>query len=242
MPELSLLNVMNAPFPWHRRSSFQQLTELRVVHVQGNEWPFAHQLVAVLQSSPVLHTLTFVASGVQFDRAVQRFTLPSVKSLMLLYGSSTIVRLLSYADLPSLRQLTLSSFTFGSWDVALTSFSFLPVLTCLKVSSPFSVGRHVPHLLGQTRSLSCLDVRRNADAFARFLAGNPYICPLLKGVTFGDVSLELVCAFVVGRFATELASVIMMVQGYFPLTRADYLLTVFIRTLVPSFCVIVEKY
>jgi hypothetical protein len=38
MPRLSLLNVMNAPFPWHLRVSFQHLTELRVVHIQANEW------------------------------------------------------------------------------------------------------------------------------------------------------------------------------------------------------------
>ncbi|KAJ7601442.1 hypothetical protein DFH06DRAFT_1352851 [Mycena polygramma] len=233
---LRRLHVLNAPFPWQRRGYFRLLEELRLAHVQREDWPSAPCLVGAMTASPKLRFVTMVASGVFFGHHPMRpFTLVSLFELVLVYGSASMIRLLTFLRAPLLRWLTLSNLSVDCWPVLVQEFNFLSDVTYLKVHSTFPVVRHAPKLLYRAQSVECLEVSRGAHSFAQALYEDPYRCPNLEHIIFGDVALEVMLAVVVRQSKTRVQRLEYMRSRLARVPRVDSLMLVVLEALVPVF-------
>ncbi|KAJ7637949.1 hypothetical protein DFH06DRAFT_1335597 [Mycena polygramma] len=231
---LQRLDVLNTPFPWQRRSYFSSLTEMRIIHVQRNDWPAACQLATALSASPNLDTLTIIASGVLQRNDVSPFVLPSLSRLAIAHGSLSMIRLLSAARTPLLHQLTLSYFAVHCWAAVVQSCSFLSTVTCLRVNQTWVGPELVDAMLLRTRSMVCLDVNDGAELFATCLARDPSLCPGLFRAALRDVPLDLVLSLVVERLP-GLRMLSLTYSRPLPFDPVDDMISIVLEALVPNF-------
>ncbi|KAJ7673351.1 hypothetical protein DFH06DRAFT_1124070 [Mycena polygramma] len=217
-----------------RRGYFRLLEELRLAHVQREDWPSAPRLVGAMTASPKLRFVTMVASGVFFGHHPMRpFTLVSLFELVLVYGSASMIRLLTFLRAPLLRWLTLSNLSVDCWPVLVQEFNFLSDVTYLKVHSTFPVVRHAPKLLYRAQSVECLEA----------LYEDPYRCPNLEHIIFGDVALEVMLAVVVRQSKTRVQRLEYMRSRLARVPRVDSLMLVVLEALVPVFsCTFIAEY
>ncbi|KAJ7040138.1 hypothetical protein C8F04DRAFT_1254292 [Mycena alexandri] len=108
-PSLRTLDIMNAPFPWQLPTYFFHLDELRLLHVQRKDWCSANRLAFALSLSPTLHTLTLVGSGVESPPDLTPFRLRALRNVHLVHGSTSIIHVLSLAEVPCLHHMTLTN-------------------------------------------------------------------------------------------------------------------------------------
>ncbi|KAJ7664472.1 hypothetical protein DFH06DRAFT_1324022 [Mycena polygramma] len=199
VPALIRLHIMNAPFPWQCASFFSTIRDLNVVHVQHSDWPAARHLVPALSASPVLRSVSFIASGVRDSASVRPFLMPALVDLTLVYGSESLLRVFSQVTAPLLRHLTVSSFSVDRWVRVMDSFTFLPSITSLELFSGQTLSSVMPRALTIFRSLEVLKVRRDAVVFGDCLAAFPECCPRLYDVELGGVPAHVILSIVAAR-------------------------------------------
>ncbi|KAJ7601441.1 hypothetical protein DFH06DRAFT_1352850 [Mycena polygramma] len=95
-PSLRSLSLTSTVVPW-TASYYSSLVTLNFIHLPAIIWPSAVEVIHALTASPRLEDLSFCSSGVSFIAGAKPFCLPSLKSLSLIYGSTSVIRLLSHA-------------------------------------------------------------------------------------------------------------------------------------------------
>ncbi|KAJ7731447.1 hypothetical protein DFH07DRAFT_781270 [Mycena maculata] len=119
--------IGNLPFPWKWTDLVCEVNNLYVSDIPPDTLPNAMIMAQFLRSGNNISTLSLNTSGVCFTEDVEVFTLSSLTTLIITFGSLSIIQLLGKASAPKLDHVTFSQIDSGHWQIALDSLLFLPL-------------------------------------------------------------------------------------------------------------------
>ncbi|KAJ7018323.1 hypothetical protein C8F04DRAFT_1277852 [Mycena alexandri] len=194
---LRSLSLTCTSIPW-TASYFSNLVSVDFMHLPAGIWPSSSHMITALTASPVLESVLFCGSGVYIVDPVP-FVIPALTSLAFVYGSTTLMRLFSYAELPALTTLVLTRFNELQLGLLLDNLRGLERLSKLRINGGFDHVVHVDRLMKSVPNIREL-CTKHSDSYLEWLVDQPpTVLPLLEHLTVGDVSPHTLLTYVKNR-------------------------------------------
>ncbi|KAJ7748301.1 hypothetical protein DFH07DRAFT_775756 [Mycena maculata] len=179
-PSLRRLAINNLPFPWKRTDLIHEVNNLYVLDIPPDAWPDAVIMARFLSSGNNISTLSLNTSGMCFAEDTEVFTLPSLTTLIITFGSLSIIKLLGKASAPKLDHITFSQVDSGHWQMA------------LDIQGIHRVPELVPRILQTLKSLETLIIPTNTSEWTSVLLSDTSAVPSPKHLDAGTVQQGLV--------------------------------------------------
>ncbi|KAJ7613320.1 hypothetical protein DFH06DRAFT_1484777 [Mycena polygramma] len=232
VPSLRYMTLTSAIIPWMPTyfSSLISLRLIRLIHLPVSFWPTDIELVRALSASPSLEFLEICGSGVSDMVQSPVFSLPSLTTLTLSYGSSSLLRFFALADLPRISRLVITRFNEDLLELLKDKLWFMGSLESLRINGGFYDDYHVDLLMCSAPNVRELCVKHSDTYFKWIVQHSPSHFSNLEELTVGDV-----CPYSLLDYVCRHGGIVRLVYHHEPLGTSDFLLMVCIRHMVREF-------
>ncbi|KAJ7660708.1 hypothetical protein DFH06DRAFT_1129768 [Mycena polygramma] len=228
-PSLRYMTLTSAIIPW-MPTYFSSLISLRLIHLPVSFWPTDVELVRALSASPSLEFLEICGSGVSDMVQSPVFSLPSLTTLTLSYGSSSLLRFFALADLPRISRLVITRFNEDLLELLKDKLWFMSSLESLRINGGFYDDYHVDLLMRSAPNVRELCVKHSDAYFNWIVHHSPSHFSNLEELTVGDV-----CPYSLLEYICRHGGIVRLVYHHElvePLSTSDFLVMVCIRYMV----------
>ncbi|KAJ6451215.1 hypothetical protein C8R47DRAFT_1229920 [Mycena vitilis] len=243
LPSLRHLVLTGVGIPWLVRPHFMSLVTLDILNLAPSLWPSLDVMITALTASPNLKELTLGCCGVVIPARVgiPAFRMPSLKKLNIYCHKPSIptlplIRVLTAATLPALRECNFRDFGTTAWGVAV-AIEGLAQLECVALDGHGNFSNQIgASILSAMTNVVHLDLGGASAGYISALCSDPIgFCPRLRHLTVGSVNVQLLIEFVRPRHSRDhlrISEIVYLHKQHLPVIQHD--LFSVLRIYVPS--------